>query len=101
LLSDINQAGLGRGMQFELFRPGQVVIRDFYAELPITVRVTGSYHDIGLFVSDISHLSRIVTINDIALAPGRDGLLTMDAIAKTFRYLDPDEALQQRSGAAK
>ncbi len=107
LLSDINQAGLGRSLQFELFRPGQVVVRDFYAELPITVRVTGTYHDIGLFVSDVSHLSRIVTINNIALAPvqGRPEVLTMDATAKTFRYLDPDEVLQQqqaqRAGGAR
>ena len=98
LLSDINQAGLGRSLQFELFRPGQEVVRDYYAELPITVRVTGTYHDIGLFVSDVSHLSRIVTLSNISLAPaqGRPDTLTMDAIAKTFRYLDPDEVLQQQ-----
>lgn len=103
LLSDINQAGLGRSLQFELFRPGQVVVRDYYAELPITVRVTGTYHDIGLFVSDVSHLSRIVTINNIALAPVQDrpGVLTMDATAKTFRYLDSDELLQQRTQQAQ
>jgi len=97
LLSDINQAGLGRSLQFELFRPGQVVIKDYYAELPITVRVTGSYHDIGLFVSDISHLSRIVTINNVSLSPAqnRPDVLTMDATAKTFRYLDPEEVSQQ------
>jgi type IV pilus assembly protein PilO len=97
LLSDINQAGLGRSLQFELFRPGQVVIKDYYAELPITVRVTGSYHDIGLFVSDISHLSRIVTINNLSLSPvqNRPDALTMDATAKTFRYLDPEEVSQQ------
>lgn len=103
LLSDINQAGLGRSLQFELFRPGQVVIRDYYAEVPISVRVTGSYHDIGMFVSDISHLSRIVTINNISLAPvqNRNDLLTMDATAKTFRYLDAEEAQQQNAGAAR
>lgn len=97
LLSDINQAGLGRSLQFELFRPGQTIIRDFYAELPITVRVTGSYHDIGMFVSDISHLSRIVTINNISLEPvqNRPDALTMNATAKTFRYLDEGETGQQ------
>ena len=97
LLSDINQAGLGRSLQFELFRPGQIIIRDFYAELPIAVRVTGSYHDIGMFVSDISHLSRIVTINNISLEPvqNRPDALTMNATAKTFRYLDEGEAAQQ------
>lgn len=93
LLSDINQAGLGRSLQFELFRPGQVQLRDYYAELPITIRVVGTYQDIGQFVSDISHLSRIVTINNISLAPAanRPEFLTMDATAKTFRYLDADE----------
>jgi type IV pilus assembly protein PilO len=103
LLSDISQAGQGRSLTFELIRPEQVVFRDFYVELPITMRVTGSYHDIGLFVSDISHLSRIVTINNIELTPvqNRNDLVTMDAIAKTFRYLDPEEAQKQRSGAAK
>lgn len=97
LLSDINQAGLGRSLQFELFRPSDVLIRDYYAEQPISVRVTGSYHDIGLFVSDISHLSRIVTINNIQLAPAerRQDVLVMEATAKTFRYLDPDEVAQQ------
>ena len=102
LLSDINQAGLGRSLQFELFRPGQTIIRDFYAELPIDVKVTGSYHDIGLFVSDISHLSRIVTINNISLEPAqnRPDVLTMDATVKTFRYLDADEAARQRAGGS-
>ena len=104
LLSDINQAGLGRSLQFELFRPGQVVVREYYAELPITVRVTGTYHDIGLFAADIANLSRIVTLNNLGLTPiaSRDGYLTMDATAKTFRYLDPDEvAAQQKSQQAK
>lgn len=103
LLADISQAGQGRSLTFELIRPDQMVLRDFYAELPITMRITGSYHDIGLFVSDVSHLSRIVTINNIALTPvqNRNDLVTMDAVAKTFRYLDPDEALKQRTGAAK
>jgi len=103
LLSDINQAGLGRSLQFELFRPGQVLVRDYYAELPITVRVTGTYHDIGLFAADIANLSRIVTLNNISLTPikDRDGVLTMDCTAKTFRYLDPDEVAAQQKSKAK
>jgi type IV pilus assembly protein PilO len=99
LLSDINQAGLGRSLQFELFRPGQVLVKDYYAELPIAVRVTGRYHDVGAFASDIAHLSRIVTLNNLTIAPGRDGNLTMDATAKTFRYLDADEIASQRKAA--
>ena len=104
LLSDINQAGLGRSLQFELFRPGQVVVKDYYAELPIAVRVTGRYHDIGAFAADIANLSRIVTINNITIVPGKDGVLAMDATAKTFRYLDAEEVAAQRAvaqGAAK
>jgi len=100
LLSDINQAGLGRSLQFELFRPGQVAVKEYYAELPITVRVTGGYHDIGLFAADIANLSRIVTLNNLALTPvkDREGMLTLDGIAKTFRYLDEEEiALQQKA----
>lgn len=100
LLSDINQAGLGRSLQFELFRPGQVVVKDYYAELPIAVRVTGRYHDLGAFASDIANLSRIVTLNNLAIVPGKDGALAMDATAKTFRYLDPDEVVAQRKAAA-
>ncbi len=104
LLSDINQAGLGRSLQFDLFRPGQIVVRDYYAELPIAVRVTGKYHDMGAFASDIAHLSRIVTLNNISIASvaanakdkDKDGGLTMDATARTFRYLDPEEVLAQR-----
>lgn len=101
LLSDINQAGLGRSLQFELFRPGQVVVKEYYAELPIAVRVTGKYHDMGAFASDIAHLSRIVTLNNISIEPaGRDakdsGLLAMDATARTFRYLDPEEIQAQK-----
>lgn len=98
LLSDINQAGLGRSLQFELFRPGQMVVKDYYAELPIAVKVTGSYHDIGAFASDIAHLSRIVTLNNIAIAPPSkdgNGTLIMDATARTFRYLDADEIQAQ------
>lgn len=101
LLTDINQAGLGRGLQFELFKPApQEIMRDFYAELPITIKVTGNYHDIGAFASDIGKLSRIVTLNDIGLSPGKDGVLAMDATAKTFRYLDEDELARQRKAAA-
>jgi len=100
LLTDINQAGLGRGLQFELFRPAaQETAKDFYAELPITIRVTGNYHDLGAFASDIGRLSRIVTLNDISLATAKDGL-TMDATAKTFRYLDEAEIAAQRKKPA-
>ena len=97
LLSDINQAGLGRSLQFDLFRPGQIVVRDYYAELPIAVRVTGSYHDMGAFASDIAHLSRIVTLNNISIASDtKSSSLTMDATARTFRYLDLEEVQTQR-----
>ncbi len=99
LLSDINQAGLGRSLQFELFRPGQVSVKDYYAELPITLKVTGRYHDMGAFASDIANLSRIVTLNNIAITPQKDGLLTMDATARTFRYLDADEQAAQKRAA--
>ena len=99
LLSDINQAGLGRSLQFDLFRPGQVVVKDYYAELPIAVRVTGRYHDLGAFASDIANLSRIVTLNNLTFAPGKEGALVMDATAKTFRYLDSDEIAAQRKAA--
>ena len=102
LLVDINQAGLGRGLQFELFRPAAAEIRrDFYAELPITVKVTGNYHDMGAFASDVGQLSRIVTLNDVSITAGNDGNLTMDAIARTFRYLDDDEVAAQRRSAKK
>ncbi|MDB5869630.1 MAG: Pilus assembly protein PilO [Polaromonas sp.] len=106
LLSDINQAGLGRSLQFELFRPGQILVKDYYAELPIAVRVTGRYHDMGTFAADIANLSRIVTLNNISMLPAKDGNLTMDATAKTFRYLDSEEVALQRkntvvSGAKK
>ncbi|QHE87999.1 type 4a pilus biogenesis protein PilO [Hydrogenophaga sp. BPS33] len=101
LLSDINQAGLGRSLQFELFRPGQVSVKEYYAELPIAVRVTGTYHDIGLFAADIANLSRIVTLNNLSLTPVRDreGVLTMDCTAKTFRYLDQEEIAAQQQAA--
>jgi type IV pilus assembly protein PilO len=103
LLSDINQAGLGRSLQFDLFRPGQVVVKDYYAELPIAVRVTGKYHDMGAFASDVAHLSRIVTLNNISIAPaGKDaGTLSMDATARTFRYLDPEEIQAQKNAGGK
>lgn len=102
LLSDVNQAGLGRSLQFELFRPGQVSVKEYYAELPIAIRVTGKYHDVGAFAGDVANLSRIVTLNNVTLVPGKgDGTLTMDATAKTFRYLDPEEVAAQRKANAK
>jgi type IV pilus assembly protein PilO len=102
LLTDINQAGLGRGLQFELFKPAtQERLADFYAELPISVKVTGNYHDMGAFASDVAQLPRIVTLNDLSIT-NNQGTLTMDAVAKTFRYLDEDEiAKQKRAAAAK
>jgi type IV pilus assembly protein PilO len=112
LLSDINQAGLGRGLQFELFRPGQVAVRDYYAELPITIRVTGRYHDIGSFAADVANLSRIVTLHNLSImgaspqgsaappAGAATGLLAMDAIARTYRYLDAGEIEAQRQAQA-
>jgi type IV pilus assembly protein PilO len=106
LLSDINQAGLGRGLQFELFRPGQVVVRDYYAELPITIRITGRYHELGAFAADIANLSRIVTLHDLGLtnagARGSNSVLAMDATARTYRYLDQSEiTAQKKTQAAK
>jgi type IV pilus assembly protein PilO len=100
LLSDINQAGVGRGLTFDLFKPGGVVVRDYYAEQPIEIRVVGSYHDIGAFASDMANLPRIVTLNNMALTVGKDGALVLDAVAKTFRYLDMDEVSNQRKAAA-
>jgi type IV pilus assembly protein PilO len=100
LLTDINQAGLGRGLEFELFKPEpKENFSEFYAELPISVRVTGRYHDLGAFASDVSLLPRIVLLNDIAVTSGKDGALVMDAIAKTYRYLDDDEVAAQRKAA--
>ena len=101
LLSDINQAGLGRSLQFEVFRPGAMVTKEYYAELPITLKVTGRYHDIGAFASDIAFLSRIVTLNNLSIAPGGKDtdVLSMDATARTFRYLDADEVKAQRNAA--
>jgi type IV pilus assembly protein PilO len=97
LLTDINQAGLGRGLQFEFFRPAAAeTLSEFYAELPIQLRISGGYHDFGAFTTDISRLSRIVTLNDIGLSTGKDGVITMEAVAKTFRYLDEEEIAKQR-----
>jgi type IV pilus assembly protein PilO len=101
LLVDINQAGLGRGLQFELFKPAaNEAVSDFYAELPIQVKVLGTYHDMGAFASDVGQLSRIVTLNNVAINAGKDGNLLMDATARTFRYLDEEEIAAQRKAAA-
>ena len=106
LLSDINQAGLGRGLQFELFRPGQVVVKDYYAELPISIRVSGRYHDLGSFAADIANLSRIVTLHNLTIVGVREaagqqaGMLTMDATARTYRYLDSTELDEIKRAAA-
>jgi type IV pilus assembly protein PilO len=103
LLSDINQAGLGRGLQFELFRPGQVAIKDFYAELPIAIRVAGRYHDVGSFAADIANLSRIVTLHNVNITTTKDntGVLSMEATARTYRYLDAAEIEEARRIAAE
>lgn len=101
LLSDINQAGLGRGLQFELFKPGAETARDFYAELPISIRVTGSYHDFGAFASDIAQLSRIATLHDISIGVDKDGGLYMNAVINTYRYLDEDEIAAQNKNSKK
>jgi type IV pilus assembly protein PilO len=103
LLSDINQAGLGRGLQFEHFRPGQIQVKEYYAELPISIRVNGRYHDVGSFAADIANLSRIVTLHNLIISPApRDpsGNLSMEAIARTYRYLDSTEIAEQRASAA-
>ncbi len=106
LLSDINQAGLGRGLDFELFRPGQVVVKDYYAELPISIKVSGRYHDIGAFTADIANLSRIVTLHNLTITPGNSkdassGNLSMEATARTYRYLDQAELDAMRVERAK
>ncbi|MGE8495582.1 type 4a pilus biogenesis protein PilO [Comamonas sp.] len=103
LLSDINQAGIGRSLQFDLFKPGQTVVRDYYAELPITLKVNGKYHDIGFFAADVANLSRIVTLNNIALAPASkdSATLALNATARTFRYLDPQELQEQQAAKSK
>ncbi|MBK7423944.1 MAG: type 4a pilus biogenesis protein PilO [Propionivibrio sp.] len=102
LLVEINQSGMGRGLQFELFKPGQEIVKDFYAELPINVKLTGSYHDFGAFAGDIARLSRIVTLNNIAITTNpqaKDGGLVMDAVTKTFRYLDDEELAAKKKAA--
>jgi type IV pilus assembly protein PilO len=104
LLSDINTAGLGRGLQFELFRPGQVVVKDYYAELPIAIKVVGRYHDIGAFAADVANLSRIVTLHNLQITTKEkdtSGLLTMEATARTYRYLDASEVEQVRKSSEK
>ena len=102
LLSDINQAGLGRGLQFELFRPGQVVIKDYYAELPIELKVSGRFHDIGSFAADVANLSRIVTLHNLSISRGKGGgeVLSLEATARTYRYLDAQEVQDLRKAAA-
>ena len=100
LLTDINQAGLGRGLEFELFKPApQETVKDFYAELPITIRVSGTYHDLGRFASDVAQLPRIVTLNDISITQNPAGNLTMDATAMTYRYLDDEEVAKNKKAA--
>lgn len=100
LLIEVNQAGLGRGLQFELFKPGQEIVKDFYAELPVSVKINGSYHDFGAFAADIAKLPRIVTLNNISLAPvGNSQSLSLDATTKTFRYLDDEELARQKKPA--
>ncbi|OYY95453.1 MAG: pilus assembly protein PilO [Hydrogenophilales bacterium 28-61-23] len=105
LLADINQAGVGRGLEFDLFRPGGETPADFYATLPVSIKVSGSYHDIGGFVSDLAKMPRIVTLHDVALTPGKDNLLSMDARVQTYRYLDENEIAavkkQKQAGAKK
>jgi type IV pilus assembly protein PilO len=96
LITDVNQAGLGRGLQFDLFKPEAETVSEFYAETPIRVKVTGGYHDVAAFVSDISKLSRIVTLQDIAMDPAKDGVLNMDAVVKTYRYLDDEEVIARK-----
>lgn len=101
LLSDINQAGLGRSLAFEHFRPGQVSVKEYYAELPISLKVSGRFHDIGSFASDVAHLSRIVTMNNLDMRMAKDSSITMDATARTYRYLDQDEVAAQRKATSK
>ncbi len=100
LVTDINQAGLGRGLEFQLFRPAQSeTISEFYAELPISISVTGSYHDFGAFASDVAQLSRIVTLADLSITPGKGDRLNMNATAKTYRYLDDNEIAARKKPA--
>src|SRR5213082_2893539 len=100
LLIDINQAGLGRGLAFELFKPAEKEnVTEFYAELPVNIKVTGNYHDLGAFASDVAKMPRIVLLTDLKLDPPKDGVLTMEAVAKTYRYLDEEEVAKQRKAA--
>lgn len=99
MLIDINQAGVGRGLQFELFKPGSEAMKDFYAELPITIKLLGNYHDLGAFTGDIAKLSRIVTLNDIDITADKGGTLAMTTVVKTFRYLDEAEVAKQKKAA--
>lgn len=99
LLIEVNQAGLGRGLQFDLFRPSAEQIKDFYAEVPVSVKINGSYHDIGAFAADIAKLPRIVTLNNIGVVPGKDGVLSLESTIKTFRYLDEQEVARQQQAA--
>ena len=105
LLTDINRAGLGRGLEFDLFKPGQETVADFYAEMPIQIKIRGNYHDIGAFATEISKLSRIVTLNDLTIVPigkdSKDTMLSLDATAKTYRYLDSSELAAKKSAAVK
>lgn len=101
LLADINQAGIGRGLEFDLFRPGTETLSEFYATLPVSIKVSGGYHDLGNFVSDIAKLPRIVTIENIELEPGKNGKLTMNATINTYRYLDESEMQKQETGKGK
>jgi type IV pilus assembly protein PilO len=96
LLSDINQAGVGRGLDFELFKPGQTNVKEYYAELPISIKLAGKYHDLGAFASDIANLPRIVTLNNMNITTGKGTALSLDATAKTYRYLDAEELANQR-----
>ena len=100
LLIDINQAGLGRGLQFDLFKPSEKEnFTEFYAELPVSIRVTGNYHDLGAFASDVAKMPRIVLLTDIKLDPPKDGVLSMEAVAKTYRYLDEEEVAKQHKSS--
>ena len=100
LLIDINQAGLGRGLAFELFKPAATEnFTEFYAELPVNIKVTGNYHDLGAFASDVAKMPRIVLLTDLKIDPPKDGVLAMEAVAKTYRYLDEDEVAKQRKAA--
>ena len=101
LLLDVNQAGVGRSLKFELFKPGAEVVKDYYVELPINVRVNGNFHDMGDFVADIANLSRIVTLNNLAVEPGKDGGLVLNSLVKTFRYLDPEEIREKAANKTK